>query len=243
MSRYISVEAKNNQYRGGIELISTAITDSIENVTSIKISRKEHGKVGWADVYTIDIENLSDLNFKLFDILTISGKTYSYGFDIMYGNQVIWQESANDVECWFDGLFIGNFDVQYIAGTNFETNARRNNQVEYVTTLAGRTPYRVSNAETNYSTGQSSGLFLKVTEDGKKFIPDYYHDYSKEVLDFLTDGTDKILKTNDGEAWLVSIDSGSSSPFNDHYTGMNSIKFSWTEIGDLPPFGMVVDDE
>ena len=243
MLSYISVEIKNNPYRGGIEIISTAQSDTIGNITSVRITRKVYKKIGWTDVYTKDIESVNDLNFKLVDIATVSGTSYSYGIDLLYGNNIIESGLVENIECQLEGLFIGNFDKQYIAGTNFETDARRNTQVEYVTTLAGRTPYRVSNAATNYSTGQSRGLFLKVTNDGKKFIPDYNHDYSKEILDFLTDGTDKILKTNDGEAWFVSIDSGAASPFNEHYYGMNEIRFNWTEVGDLPPFGMVEDDE
>ena len=241
MLTYLSVETKNNPYRGGIEIESTTSKTSIGNVTSIAINRKRYDKTGWISIYTIPVTTVDDLKFNLFDITVLSGKSYYYKIDVMVGNNILESQILDTVDCWFDGLFVGDFNQQFIAGSNFSVDPVRNTQVAYVTTLNSRTPYRISNANTNYSSGSASGLFLKVTADGKKFIPDDDHSYSTSVLDFLTDGEGKVLKTHDGLGWYVSIDESPSSPYNDGYTGMNSIRFNWTEIGDMPLFGVVVD--
>ena len=241
MLTYINVTVENNQYRGGIEINSVANTENIGDVTSVKIWRKTEGETSWNELHTIEVSSVDDLNFGLFDILSVSGKKYSYGIDVMADNTIVESGLFDDIECDFQGLFIGNFDRQYVAGTNFKVDTTRNTSVEYVVTLSGRTPHSVSNANTNYSSGSASGLFLKLSDDKKKFVPDYDHSYSNEVLDFLTDYSYKILKTHDGQIWYVSIDANPSSPFNEHYTGMNQVQFNWTEVGDLPAFGMVVD--
>lgn len=238
---YITIDIANNPYKGGIEIHSTAKKSSIGNITEIRINRKNANKNSWKTIHSVTVSDVSDLTFDLFDITSMSGITYEYNIDIAAGNNIIESQSFDSVMCEFEGLFVGNDDKQYIAGTNSKVDAKRNNEVSYVTTLGSRTPYRISNSAVNYSSGSASGLFLEFTEDGKKFIPDIDHTYSTSVLDFLTDGTGKILKTGEGQAWYVSIDDGAASPYNDNYIGMNSITFSWTEIGDLPEFGMVVE--
>jgi len=56
----------------------------------------------------------------------------------------------------------------------------------------------------------------------------------------LSDGTDKILKTSDGEVWYVSVDPGINITSDDHFIGSNKIEFNWTEIGDVPVLKKVV---
>ena len=239
----INVEILNNPYRGGVEIKSTAPVNAISRISNIKVFRKlnETGNREIIEMYTKEITTVNDLSFSLFDITAISGKSYVYYIDILNGNTIVETQEMDPIDCWFDGLFIGNFEKQYFAGTNYKVDPRRNTEVSYVTTLGSRVPYRVANANINYSSGSATGLFLKLTDDKKMFVPDHDHSYSTDVLDFLTDGTNKVLKTGEGQAWYVSIDDGAATPFNDRYDGMNAVNFSWTEIGDIPEFGMGVD--
>lgn len=241
MLTYIKITAQNNPYRGGIEIKSEANVDTLSNVTKIRIMRKVTGG-SWNEIQSIGVSSIDDLNFSLLDISTISGKSYSYSFDVMNGTSIVENGLTDYIPFSFEGLFVGNFDKQYVAGSNFSVDSvQRNTSKTYVTTLSGKYPYAVSNANSNYTTGTASGLFLELTDDKRKFVPDYNHSYSNSIVDFLTDGTYKILKTHDGQAWFVSIDQNVSLPSNEHYTGMNAVQFNWTEIGDMPVFGMVVD--
>lgn len=239
MLTYLSVAIKNNPIRGCIELITTAQKEEVGSATSIVINRKQTDQNQWKVVCKRIISSIEDFNSTMLDLSAISGKYYTYSVDIMNGDNVIESQTYDTVQCKFEGLFIGNENKQYVAGSNFQTDTKRNTEVSYVTTLGSKYPYRVSNGMANYATGSSSGLFLQVTEDGKKFKPDYDHSYSTEILDFLTDGSNKILKTDDGQAWYVSIDDDTASPFNEHFSGMNEVKFSWTEIGEIPEKSVV----
>ena len=242
MLTYMTYEIENNPYRGGIEITLTGTAESLGTVTGINVTRRNKKKAGWNDVFSKVVSSVNDLTFQLFDMTSLSGQTYAYTFNVMAGDRILESETTDYVDCWFNGLFVGNSERQFVAGSNFKTEVKRNTQVAYITTLSGRVPYRVSNANTNYTTGSSSGLFLEVTEDKKKFIPDYDHAYSDSVVDFLSDGTGKVLKTHDGQIWYISVDDSISTPNNEGYLGMNSVAFSWTEIGDVPAFGMVENE-
>lgn len=236
---YINVTIQNDPYIGGLVIKATPNVSSIGSVASIVISRKRSDSTKWTEIHTILVTTVEDLRFELVDFITLSGVSYSYNFDIMDSDGLIPIEFGiiDNIKCSFEGLFVGNADRRYVAGANFKTETNRNTQVQYVTTLAGRYPYAVSNADTNYTTGKSTGLFLKLTNDKRRFIPDDDHSYANEILGFLTDGTSKIVKTHDGQAWYVSIDANPQETYSD-YLGAHSISFNWTEIGELPNMGL-----
>lgn len=234
----IRVEINNNPSKGYVEIHSTKIDDMPDDVAYLLISRRIHGSNNnYEEIYEKVITNDSQLTFQDIDITARSGYSYDYYVRLTDGNTsgytTIEFKTISNIECWFDGLFIGNDSAQYFAPLECNTDVTRNNDVNYVMTLSGRTPYRVSNSNANYSTGSSSGLFTPIGEDGQ---PVYLNNnqYTNEVVDFLADGTEKILKTYNGDIWYVTIDQSISIPSNDGYTGYNIINFNWTEIGDVP---------
>ncbi len=132
-----------------------------------------------------------------------------------------------------EALFVGNASKSYVALSNFRTEIARNNSVEYVTTLRSKYPYAVRNGEVNYTTGVSKGLFLRLAPNGRNFLPDYDHSFATEIINFLSDGTPKIVKMLNGQEWYVSID-GNPREIYSEFLGAHEIEFSWTEIGAVP---------
>ena len=233
----ISITIKNNPTKGFIEFNSQKNTGASDQISYVLISRRVHGEDDYDRIYEKVITNTDQLTFYDFDIGVKCGTSYDYYIELTDSNSIGYTTiefgEILDVECWFDGLFIGNYEKQYMAHLNCKTSTTRNTQVSYVTTIASRTPYRVSNAFTNYVTGQSSGLFAPLDQYNQP-DPQSTKEYINEVVDFLSDGTDKILKTSDGQVWYVSIDSQISVPFDEYYKGSCEISFNWTEIGDVP---------
>lgn len=239
MLTLINFEVKNNPYKAGIEIVSSAATSSTGGVTQIVIARSAAGG-SFETVYKKDIYSLHDLSFSLLDITTRAQQVYTYSIELYSNTNLLESGSVQNVKCWFDGLFIGNFDRYYVAGLNCQTDITRNTQGEIVTTMAGKYPYFVRNADTNYATGTSSGVFLPFNVETNRFIPDVDSSYAREVLDFLTDGTDKLLRTHDGKIYNVVVGNTPKLPYNG-YTGMTAVEFQWTEIDEVPAIGMVVE--
>lgn len=233
----IDITIKNNPVRGFIEFNSQKNTGASDQISYVLISRRVHGEDDYDRIYEKVITNTDQLTFYDFDIGVKCGTSYDYYIELTDGNSIgytiIEFGEILNVECWFDGLFIGNYEKQYMAPLNCSTSVTRNTQANYVMTLAGRTPYRVSNTSANYTTGQSSGLFMPL-DNYNQPVKMNTREYTEEIVDFLVDGTEKVLKTSDGEAWLVSIDPGIEIPSSDYFTGLNTINFNWTEIGDVP---------
>lgn len=238
----ISITIKNNSAKGFIEFNSQKNTGASDQISYVLISRRVHGEDDYERMYEKVITNTDQLTFSDFDIGVKCGTSYDYYIELTDGNSIGYTTiefgEILDVECWFDGLFIGNYEKQYMAPLNCSTSVTRNTQANYVMTLAGRTPYRVSNTNANYTTGQSSGLFMPLNNYNQP-VKMNTRDYTKEVVDFMVDGTEKVLKTSDGGAWLVSIDPGVEIPSSDYFTGFNMISFNWTEVGDIPAIRQV----
>lgn len=234
----IDISITNNPITGMIDIVSTKQENASNQIMYILISRKKHNaEEDYERVYERIIVTLDDLSFNDIDMYGRSGVSYDYYIELTDGNTVGYNiiefGEINNVECWFDGLFIGNDIKQYVAPLNCNTSYSRNTQSNYVTTLSGRTPYRVSNTNVNYTVGKSSGLFVPLDSHNQP-APTNTKEYINEVVDFMSDGTEKVLKTSDGNVWYVSIDPVINISFDDRYIGSSIIDFSWTEIGDLP---------
>lgn len=257
MPNILTVTINNDPYLGGIKITTVADPEQIEDISTISRltidkAKSEEGRDSggniiedaWHQIYEKEILAVEDLNNELLDIYTVNNTSYDYTVRLWddTGENPVTIETypIDDNEFWFDGLLVGNTNKAYLAGTNWEVSKQLNTQAEYVSTMSGKYPFRVTNADTCYYSGGASGLFLKVTDDKHSFIPDYDHKYSKEVVEFLADHTEKILKTSEGEAWFVTIANVVTASSNERYTGMNGVEFNWTEIGEVPNNGLVV---
>ena len=234
----ISVTISSNTKTGMIDIQSTTSLQNLGTISKITILRSIANAGDYSIVKTIEPTTVDDLKFHLADIGGVSGKTYDYVVYVYKQDTLIPAESDlfEDLICKVDGLFIGDGTAQYFAVANFKTEHVRNIQVEHVTTLSGRLPYRISNADTNYETGTSSGLFMYI--QGCTLIPDYNHTLSKEILDWLTDGNSKVLKTHDGQAWVISIDDKPAENYSE-FLGAHTVEFDWVEIGELSEVQLV----
>ena len=229
----ISVIVNNNPYAGCIDFNITSNINTLGNIETLEIYRKKQGVLGiGSKIYSKTLSDISDLDFNYSDICNKSKMNYTYTVQLVSSSSVLEYQEYN-VQSWFDGLFIGNYVNQYVAPLNCNTAYKQNTESSYVTTLAARTPYKVSNSNANYATGTSSAMFLELDSNNNP-IPDITGEYTKEVVAFLTDGSEKILKTSSGEIWLVAVDKDVEIDPNDNYEGARMLSFDWTEVNDVP---------
>lgn len=234
----IEFSVLNNEYKGYVEISSVLISEPSSNISYALLYRRP-SNIGadYIKIYEKEISSADDLSFYCKDLNTRSGTSYDYYIELTDGNDVGYTTyeygDMLGVESWFDGLFVGDESTQYLAPLDCETSTSKNTQLNYVTTLSGRTPYRISNTNLNYITGQSSAIFMPLDQNMDP-IKQNTKEYTNQVVDFLSNGESKILKTSDGDIWYVSIDENIQIDFNNYYKGYYRVLFNWAEIDEVP---------
>lgn len=241
MLSYIDVTFESDPLEGGIKISSMANVDDLNGINGLVISRRKSGDTTYTKIKTIELSSVDDLKFNLLDYTVMSNSEYTYSIDIKSGDIIKETEVFGPISFQFEGMFIGDNDGHYLAALDCEVTTKRNRPVAFVTTLSSRTPFCVSNEIINYDSGEAVGLFLKYSSEEKRFIPDDDHSYAREVVDFLTNGSGKVLKMGDGRAWYISVDETVTEMFDDRYKGRNQIEFGFVEIGDIPKFDMLAE--
>lgn len=184
------------------------------------------------------IEELNPTNGKYKSPVYITGLAANTTYQIKIVKQIstgdfvdISDFDAQTITVKFRGLCIYDKNATYRAIGDFGVSQfTRNIQTSVVPVLNQKYPYVIQNGESNYDSGDCSGMFTRVS-DCKPIIEDSFN-YHKNLVNFLTDGNAKILKNEDGKIWLVAI-SGSPTVSNSEHPDKWITQFQWTEIGDV----------
>lgn len=230
---YMLCYVENVPAKGTIVVSCSSTGENSAGADNIKIHKRAVGG-DWKMIKEYAVSTYVDMGQTYTDVNVASGTTYEYHIDLCRGTSVIESQSIG-VSCVFRGLVISN--ANQIWKTEFGTvdsqqkvEVKKNFDVQYIKTLNGRFPRRVSNSAQNYYTGTATGLFLPSDVCGAPSI-DGANQYKEAFLDFLCDGGEKLLRTGEGKAFVVSVDGTPQENWN-AYQGLSTITFNWTQIGD-----------
>ena len=93
-------------------------------------------------------------------------------------------------------------------------------------------PTVYTNSDTNYTSGSTSGCFLKFDFDTCTIDTSGGIKYRKDVMQWLCNNKAKILKLNDGRIYLIKI-TGKPTDISEGHEDLRRISFEWVEIGDV----------
>lgn len=232
---------KNDPFFGWIEitLSSADFTLTPEGATYDAMQIKRTGGRGsWGTTVEATVEaTVGFTSLTIRDVYPVSGYTYTYKFKLVNGTAAApasLELTADPIMCSYDGLWIGNESYQYRAIMNIKVTPQREYAVNYVMPYYSQFPHVIQSGSLNYVKGSAEGLFLQTeNDDGCTFtLQDAIH-YKDGLATFLTNGEPKVLKTWDGRAWYVMID----SPVNmasDDFVGDGLVSFNWTQIATHP---------
>lgn len=233
----------DNPTQGGLTVRAVRDNMTVVHVLSdIIVTREdESGKVFTVKEY--EVESSTRAAFSFVDLGVVPGVNYTYLCTVKNGDNTLEILEASGTST-FDGLLIADKNESWITrwGTSeseFKIDMKRNIQVSYVTTLSGKYPHRVSNANTNYHSGTINGLF--VPAGSRCGEPDFdtvnITQYREAFMDFLCNNNEKLLKIPDGRAFIISIDGSPYENWN-KYDKLSTVTFNWTEIEgiDMPKY-------
>lgn len=210
----------------------------LSQISSVRIKRRFEGEFAWVTLEEIPINQVADLGFTYTDRLNKTGVTYEYAI-VPVLNDVEGNYVTNSVYSEFYGVYIGNnnniYRFMYDVGYGTTTTTQQTGTFDV---LGRKYPIVVSNADLQYETGSVTGYVLNDDYDKNGvFDRPAIVQKRKEVVQFLTDKTAKILKDWNGNMWLCTITGSVNSDYVS-YSGMGvpSVTFSWVEIGDADNF-------
>jgi len=177
---------------------------TVKELTALRLKRREVGTYKWLTLAEFPISNIDDLSVTYIDRYAETGKDVEYML-VAVTSAVEGSYNSSAVSSFFDGIVVTEKDMTYRAFVYDYIPTERNQITSVVTTLKGRYPYVIKNADTNYTSGQIQGGFFPMI--GCEITHDYFEtaQHREELIDFLTNGKPKVLKFDDGRSYIINV--------------------------------------
>lgn len=236
-----TITCVNDRASGGIVVNAVWTGELPGGVNGVALRRYRTGELDYTTVYREAVSSAEDLTFRFTDMEPVSGVSYTYESCALMDGSAISMRDAT-VVCRVEGIVLsdGNGTWHSSFGTSesrFTLGAQKNRPVSYIMTLSGKYPHRVSNSQANYWTGTCNALWLPfiVTQNGTCVEPtvEDADAYRLAFMEWLMSDTEKLMRTEDGKAMMISID-GTPQENYSPLTGLTTVSFDWTQIGAAP---------
>lgn len=204
-----------------------------DTVSHLVIKRKKIGDFKWLTLEAHKVETIDDFNLKNIDVTAAPNYKYQYAVvPIIHGQEGFY--FTCDVEVKSNSLMIADKDEVW--NTHLSDNYLDNTSIvpqQTVTTMYDRYPTIVRNTEANYEEITVNAQFFPTDDNGcEVMLNDDQRrvNYNNAAKLFLRNGKTKILKSVDGNIWLVYVTTPPSDTAVDDYRN-RKITFTCTEVG------------
>lgn len=212
-------------YGGNINLV-------LSETSAIRIKRREINSYKWITLYERTINSEDDFDFEFFDRYARANKEYEYAVVPVMANIEGVPVAGGTIKSRFEGVYILNKESIFGAILNIKkSESQKVAQRQSIQTMNSKYPFHIQNGKSNYYSGSTSGFFVERNLDTCDFDIAGGYEYRKNLMDFLNDGTSKILKYDDGRMMLIGI-TGTPTETDGGHEDMISTTFTWEEIGD-----------
>lgn len=222
---------KNDVYAGNV-----SYSESV--VQKVKIKKRFKGDFTWKTIYEKEIHTNEDFAIEIWDYLEPSHRDIEYAYVAVIANADM-DTISTEVYSEFDSYFIVGQDEIYPAIIDAETVPQLNRESKTIVSPGSKYPYVVTNGISKYYSGTFTATFIELKECD--FDVDNGWTYRNKIDEFLTDGRAKIIKTYEGDMWMVNIVGSIPRTVNDHYQNVSQ-QFDWVECGDPTKIGDLYDN-
>ena len=217
-------------------LLSGNLTAELESADFLRIKRRLHNTYDWITLWEVDPNtDPQGWEFIRYDKTARGNHTYEYAV-VPVANGVEGTYNICSVKSCFNGIWI--FDPgdgkSYSTQLEYDNVVVGNKPVAVVETLGHTQAYTVSNGIMNYQSGTVAGIFAPYDATTNTFNLEDNPMYRSEVMRFLTNQNEKLLKMADGRMWLCAP---SSNPQEQAFVTACAdepakIAFDWVENAD-----------
>lgn len=197
-------------------------------VSKIKIKKRYQGEFKWRTIFEKDINDNEDFAIEFYDYFSPANRTVEYAYVAVVAGAETTPISTS-VFSTFDSYFICNKETSHPMTLDTGTSLELNRSTSVIQTIGSRYPFVVSNGTLNYYSGTLTATFIEFKDED--YDVEHGWDYRNKMDAYLTDGTAKILKTFEGDMWMVNIVDNIPRTENGHYQNV-SHTINWVECGD-----------
>lgn len=202
---------------------------SEKNVDRIKIKKRLKGDFDWKTIYEKEIHSKDDFKIEFLDYYNASGQEYEYSYVAVIANTDS-EAFSSSIYSDFDSYFICDKNESYPLILDQTNEVTYNRESTTIVSPGRKYPYVVNNGIAQYYSGVLNVTFIELKENCHIDLENGWN-YRRKIDQFLANGRAKILKSFEGEMWMVNIVGSLPRKTNNHYWNV-SHEINWTECGD-----------
>lgn len=217
---YLHALFQNDVYAGNV-----SYSESI--VQKIKIKKRYKGDFSWKTIYEKEIHNNDDFAIEFYDYYSPSKRDIEYAYAAVISGadtDTISTTVYSEFECYF--ICDKSSSYPMILDTANTVNYNRESQT--IISPGHKYPYVVNNGIARYYSGSVNATFIELGVNG--FDVENGWNYRNQIDRFLSDGKPKILKSFEGDMYMVNVTGNLSRTEHGHYQNI-SHSFEWVECG------------
>lgn len=213
-------------FQGDVYAGNVTYSESI--VQKIKIKKRFKGEFTWKTIYEKEIHANEDFAIEFYDYYEPSNRDIEYAYVAVIANADT-DTISTEVHSKFDSYFICNRSESYPMILDMDNTVTYNRESSTIVSPGRKYPYVVNNGIARYYSGTMNVTFIELKNC--EFDTDNGWDYRNKLDMFLSDGQPKILKSFEGDVWMVNIIGSLQRSVNGHYQNV-SHQIEWVECGD-----------
>lgn len=210
------------------DLYAGNVTYSENIVQRIKIKKRFKGTFTWKTIYEREIHSNEDFAIEFYDYLEPSNTDIEYAYVAVISNADT-DTISTSVRSEFDCYFLVGQNESYPLELDTETTVQFNRESKTLIAPGAHYPYVINNGISRYYSGTLTATFIEFKDDDYA-VDEGWH-YRNSIDQFLSDGKAKILKTFEGEMYMVNLVGNLPRTKNGHYQNV-SHQIDWVECGD-----------
>ena len=218
---YLHALYQNDVYAGNV-----SFSESI--VQKIKIKKRYKGEFAWKTIYEKEIHSNEDFAIEFYDYYSPSKKEIEYAYVAVISGadtDTISTSVYSEFECYF----ICDKHASYPMILDTSNTVTYNKESQTIISPGCKYPYVVNNGIARYYSGTLNATFIELNTDG--FDVENGWNYRNQIDQFLSDGKPKILKSFEGDMYMVQVVGILSRTENGHYQHI-SHSIEWMDCGD-----------
>lgn len=228
---YLHGTYKNTTHAGNVNF-----SESV--VSKIRIKRRFEGEFIWKTIYEQDVYENEDFDIEFYDRLNPAKRTIEYAYiPVIAGADSNKDIIAQSVYSDFKHDLILERNVVYPLILDVDNIITYNRESSTIVSPGRKYPYVVNNGIAQYYSGTYTCTFIEL--NNCEWDIKNAHFYRDKIDQFLANGRIKILKTTEGDIWMINI-VGNISRSNNSYNHVTQT-FEWIEAGNPTMVGDLYD--